>query len=101
MPRGPESGFERREKIHRIGKNLEEGELMGRRPDLSGEVSDLHRNKVGRISLWTNDKENGKQPDYTGTVSFKKGENKFRIAAWKQRDGERKGKDGEEEVLEI
>ncbi|KXA94036.1 hypothetical protein AKJ65_05635 [candidate division MSBL1 archaeon SCGC-AAA259E19] len=74
---------------------------MGRRPDLSGEVSDFNQNKVGRISLWMNDKENGSQPDYTGSVSFRNGEKKFRIAIWKQEDGGEKEENKEREVLKI
>lgn len=55
---------------------------MGERPDLSGEVLNFNKDRVGSIALWENEGGNDKQPDYTGTVGFRNGKKRFRIAVW-------------------
>ncbi|KXA98050.1 hypothetical protein AKJ39_02620 [candidate division MSBL1 archaeon SCGC-AAA259J03] len=59
---------------------------MSATSDYSGEVTNFEDNKIGSIALWENEKENDRQPEFTGGISFYNGKEKFKIAIWRRKE---------------
>ncbi|MFP4005913.1 MAG: hypothetical protein ACLFUR_04240 [Candidatus Hadarchaeia archaeon] len=66
---------------------------MGKKPDLSGQITTYENLKIGNIALWDNETDEEKYPEYTGVISFYDGEKRFKIALWRREDKEDEKKD--------